>query len=94
MEIRELDCPRGLGWAAGSRTDINVKCNLAGEKVLLIENVKASYQERKRQWRSDRCSLSILQEMLLFVIPELWSWEEGNLQRTRELTRDCLETES
>lgn len=87
----ELDRLQGAGWIAGSRTDIKVKCNLAGEKVLLIDKVKASYKEKKRQQRSDRCSLSILQEMPLFVILELWSWEEGNLKRTRELTRDCLE---
>lgn len=52
---------------------------------------KTSYMERKRQQRSDKCSLSILQETLLFVILELWSWEEGNLKRTTEPTRDCLE---
>lgn len=54
----ELDRLQGLGWVAGSRTGINIKCNLAGEKVSLIEKVKASYKEKKRQQRIDRCSFS------------------------------------
>ena len=45
----ELERLQGPGWIAGSRTDINVKCNLAGEKVLLIDNVKASYKEGKKE---------------------------------------------
>lgn len=53
---------------------------------MLIDHVKISHKERKKQERSDRCPLFILQEMMLFVILELWSWEEGNLKRAKELT--------
>lgn len=67
----ELDRLQGPGWVAGSTTDINVKRNLAGAKVLMIDNVKAPHKDRKGQQRSDRYSLSFLRETVLFIILEL-----------------------
>lgn len=60
METRFLPLCRGMqeGWmgilqrpgrTAGSRTDSNVKGSLAGEKVLLMGKIKASYKEKKRE---------------------------------------------
>lgn len=73
------------------RNRIDVKCNMAEEKVLLMDNVKASYRERKRQHKSDRHSFSIIQEMPLFVILKLGSWKDGDLKRTTDTSRACLE---
>lgn len=52
--------PWGPGWESGSRTESSVKHNLTGEKVLLMDYVKISHKERKKQKRSDRRPLSIL----------------------------------